>query len=151
MAKGGARARSGPPPDPNALKRERDNGAWVDLPAEGRQGDAPVWPLGGDETRREIELWTELWQMPQAVMWERAGQHLEVAMYCRSFMEAEKHGAPSNARVVVLRMMEYLGINQPGLARNKWRIVTDETAKARADKAPVKSARDRMRVVGGDA
>jgi hypothetical protein len=48
MARGGARARSGPPPDPNALRRDRkDDAAWIILPAAGRQGDPPEWPLTG--------------------------------------------------------------------------------------------------------
>jgi hypothetical protein len=45
--KGGARARSGPAPDPNALRRERDGNTWIDLPAEGRAGPPPEWPLTG--------------------------------------------------------------------------------------------------------
>lgn len=49
MASGGARARSGPPPDPTALRRDRksDSAKWVILPAEGRQGPTPEWPLSG--------------------------------------------------------------------------------------------------------
>lgn len=50
MPRGGARANSGPPPDPNALRRERpsDKETWRTLPAEGRQGDPPAWPLLAD-------------------------------------------------------------------------------------------------------
>jgi len=47
MPKGGARVHSGPPPDPNALRRERakDKDGWTTLPAEGRKGALPKWPL----------------------------------------------------------------------------------------------------------
>jgi hypothetical protein len=45
--KGGARARSGPPPDPQALRRDRDGKNWIVLPAAGRDGPAPEWPLTG--------------------------------------------------------------------------------------------------------
>lgn len=50
MPRGGARVNSGPPPDPNALRRDRkeDKAGWTILPAEGRQGDLPVWPLPAD-------------------------------------------------------------------------------------------------------
>jgi hypothetical protein len=44
MAKGGARARPGRP-DPQALRRDRDDGDWTTLPAEGRKGKPPKWPL----------------------------------------------------------------------------------------------------------
>lgn len=41
---------SGPPPDPNALRRERpqDKAGWEMLPAEGRKGRPPDWPLPPD-------------------------------------------------------------------------------------------------------
>lgn len=53
MPRGGARVNSGPPPDPNALRRDRpsDAACWTTLPAEGRrkangaQAAAPPWPL----------------------------------------------------------------------------------------------------------
>lgn len=50
MARGGARVQSGPPPDPDALRRDRpeDKAGWTILPAAGRQGAAPKWPLPPD-------------------------------------------------------------------------------------------------------
>ena len=49
MAKGGARANSGPPPEADALRRDRpsDRAGWKVLPAAGRAGDPPEWPLTG--------------------------------------------------------------------------------------------------------
>lgn len=48
MGRGGARVNSGPPPDPNALRRDRkeDKAGWTILPVEGRTGPVPEWPLG---------------------------------------------------------------------------------------------------------
>jgi hypothetical protein len=66
MPKGGARVSSGPPPDPNALRRSRDVGEWTTLPAEGRDGSSPEWPLNG-RCARELDLWDMLWSKPQAV------------------------------------------------------------------------------------
>lgn len=45
--KGGARINSGPPPDPNALRRDRasDRNGWTVLPEEGYTGEKPEWPL----------------------------------------------------------------------------------------------------------
>src|SRR5690606_40841462 len=66
-----ARTVSGPPPDPNALRRDRpsDAAGWVILPADGRPGDPPEWPLLW-QTQREYDLWKREWSRPQAVMWE---------------------------------------------------------------------------------
>ena len=85
---GGARAHSGPAPDPNALRRDRDGESWVTLPAEGRSGAAPKWPLAG-KSKREAELWAQEWKRPQAVIWEANGQEIEVALYVRSLIAAE--------------------------------------------------------------
>ena len=75
MAKG-ASSRSGPAPDPNALRRDRDGETWLTLPAEGRKGKAPAWPLS-KATARESKLWTSEWKRPQALQWERNGQQLD--------------------------------------------------------------------------
>src|SRR3954470_10344127 len=87
MPSGGARVRSGPPPDPNSLRSAaRDTGDWTTLPAEGRKGRAPDWPWS-KQTRRETALWQREWKRPQALMWERQGQQLEVALYVRRLAE----------------------------------------------------------------
>ena len=123
MARGGARARSGPPPDPEALRRDRpeDQAGWTLLPAVGRQGDVPEWPLS-DELEREAVIWGREWRRPQAVMWERNGQELEVALYVRTLVEAESSEATAAIRALVVRQQEYLGLSLPGLLRNRWKI-----------------------------
>ena len=83
MAKGGARTRSGPAPDPLALRRERDAGEWTELPAAGRDGPVPDFPLV-QPLARELEIWAAQWVRPQALMWERNGQQLEVALFART-------------------------------------------------------------------
>ncbi len=150
MAKGG-HARSGPAPDPDALRRDRDGGSWVTLPAEGRQGVVPEWPLSRS-TKREREMWELEWRRPQAVMWERNGQELEVALYVRSFIEASERGATTNLRTTVLRQQEALGLSLPGLARNRWRIASDSPAVAEeSPRLAARSARERFKVVTGGA
>lgn len=144
--RGGARGRSGPAPDPNALRRDRkDDGPWTVLPAEGRTGDAPEWPLS-DETKREIALWEREWRRPQAVEWERNGQELEVAIYVRTIIAAEKHDAAQNMRNLLRQQQEALGISLPGLLRNRWKIAGGDVEVEGRRQAP--SARGRLRVVG---
>lgn len=155
MTKGGARARSGPAPDPNALKRERDKGEWTMLPASGRPGDAPVWPLLGF-AEREATLWGDLWRKPQALMWEKLGQELEVALFVRNLAQAEIPGSPINLGTLVRQQSDSLGLTTPGLRSNRWKIVA--SAPAEAVPAPSKvapkrraSSRDRLTVVRDDA
>ena len=147
----GGHARSGPPPDPNALRRERDGSDWVDLPAAGREGPIPPWPLAGKQAARERELWAQLWAKPQAIMWEARGQELEVALYVRRFREAEKPNSPVTLSTWVRQAMEVLGLSSMGLRANKWRIVADPAQRRAQSRRSTASARDRFTIVDGEA
>ena len=153
MGSGGARARSGPAPDPNALRRDRDQGEWTVLPFEGRgSAVAPSWPLTGG-TERELHLWAELWTKPQAVAWERLGQFIEVAMLVRNLAQAENPGSPVNLGTLVRQQMDSLGLTTPGLRANRWRIARDEVAAKRTDAVPARTAgrssKDRLKAIAG--
>jgi hypothetical protein len=147
MASGGARGRSGPAPDPNAARRERkDDAGWTTLPAAGRPGAAPEWPLRG-QSNREAELWESEWRRPQAIMWERNGQELEVALYIRRLTEAELPAAATNLGTLVRQMQEGLGLSIPGMLRNRWVIADGTTGPQAKTPTPgnVIPARDRFR------
>lgn len=153
MPKGGARSRSGPPPDPTALRRERDAGDWVILPPEGRSGPAPAWPLL-DQDDREAALWAELWTTPQALMWDRNGSRYEVALYVRRLTEAEQRGAQVTLGTLVRQMADSLGLTSPGMRANRWKVERPGGEhQAAADGTPAAparlSARDRLKVIGG--
>jgi hypothetical protein len=129
----GGHARSGRVPDPNALRRERDGNDWIVLPAAGRSGRVPQWPLVKQQPR-EKTLWTRLWKLPQAVEWERQHLELEVAIHVRTLAEAEQPGAIAALRTLVRQQAEALGLSIPGMHRNRWRI------DAVAPSAPVRLA-----------
>lgn len=150
MASGGARARSGPAPDPSALRRDRkDDASWVTLPAEGFTGAIPVWPLTGlDEV--ESELWEKLWRKPQAVMWSKMGLEFQIAAYVRSFVESTERKAVSGLKTAVLRMEGELGLSLPGMHSLRWKFSEDELGAKRSDSVPVRvgpSARSRLAAV----
>lgn len=145
MTSGGARSRSGPPPDPNALRRDRDQGEWSVLPAEGCDDRAPAWPLLG-HSDREAVIWAELWSKPQAIMWHRYDMRFEVALYVRNLTGAELPGAPVNLGTLVRQQADSLGLTVPGMRANRWRI--GPAASAAADVPPPKaSSRARLKVV----
>jgi hypothetical protein len=156
MPRGGARSVSGPPPDPNALRRERktDAAGWSLLPSAGRVGPAPEWPLvphGNDVMReREEARWADMWTRPQAVMWERLGQQIEVAMFVRKLTEAELPKTSNELQKVVRQYLDSLGLSVQGMLRNRWKI---EQPAAPAEggstaSAPRRaSARNRLKVV----
>lgn len=112
------------------------------LPAKGRKGDTPEWPLAlakdEDVAEREWSLWVELWCTPQAVAWERERATREVAMYCRWSVKAEKadRDAASEAR----QLADRLGLNPKALRALMWQIPEDEVAGARADRQATATA-----------
>ena len=152
MTSGGARARSGPAPDPNALRRDRkDDAAWVTLPAEGFQGVVHVFPLA-DALTVEVELWETLWGKPQAVMWAKLGLEYEVAAYVRAFLESVEAGATSGLKTAVLRMGAEVGLSLPGMHVLRWKFDEDELGARRSEPARKSggvSAKDRLRALNG--
>lgn len=153
MPSGGARVRSGPPPDPQALRRDRDPSTWTRLPSV-RTEPAPAWPLARP-TKRELVIWTREWTRPQAVMWEAYGWFVQVAMYVRHLKAAEDPKAPAAARALLLRQEDTLGISIGGLLRNRWIIAADDLLvpeEPEARKAPRGGrAKARLEVLDGGA
>lgn len=149
MPSGGARVRSGPPPDPAANRRNRpsDRAGFVHLPAAGREGDPPEWPLPGRASKFELERWAIEWRKPQAIMWERLGLEIHVAMYVRTLgASAKSHSA--SAVNNLLRMMDSLGLSAAGQASLRW-IIDDEPAQPAPRRAATSTAKDRLNVITG--
>lgn len=150
MPRGGARARSGPAADPNALRRQdhSDSKGWVVLPVGGRVGVVPDFPLSNGLVS-ELELWAELWIKPQAVMWEKLGLKFQVAAYVRAFLESVEPEASAGIKTAVIRMEGELGISLPGMAALRWRLSEDELELKRSEpsKPVVSSARDRLKAL----
>jgi hypothetical protein len=152
MAKGGARARSGPAPTSTdrSHKAKADAQGWTTLPADGRDGALPAFPLDMC-TPREMTLWERLWETPQAVMWEQLHQEFEVASYVRLLVRAE---SPRSSAIVwgqVKQFAESLGLSVSGMQRNKWTIAKldqddDETTTLSAV-SPVASLTARLKAV----
>ncbi|MFJ4617413.1 hypothetical protein [Streptomyces sp. NPDC088812] len=154
MPRGGARAVSGPPPDPSSLRQMKaaERGGWTTLPAEGRTGEPPEWPLT-EATPRELVLWEDLWAKPQAVVWEEMGQVLEVALFARTLAEAERPDTRVDVKKMVRGYLDSLGLSVAGMLRNRWKIapaVEGPDASVPVEDRPVvrrPSARDRLKVV----
>ena len=177
VTSGGARARSGPPADPNALRRDRkDDREWVSLPAEGFAGEVPVFPLpripvynvyfadkervkefdsDATEERWESEtgLWAELWAKPQAFMWDQLGLKFQVAAYVRAYLESVGPDSNAGLKTAALRMEAELGLSTVGMGQLRWKFSADEVGAAREDSGAVvrsTSMRDRLKAVNGD-
>ncbi len=131
-----------PAPNPNARHRQGKPSQVTLLPAGGRKGDTPEWPLAlakDDEVaEREWSLWVEVWCTPQAVAWERMRSTREVAMYVRWSVKAERadRDAASEAR----QLADRLGLNPKAMRALMWQIPEDEVAGTRAERGATSTA-----------
>lgn len=133
------------PKKPEHRIRANTTPATTKLPAEGRTGDPPRWPLpnpGGEE----LSVWSELWATPQAVAWERLGWTRIVARYARALVEAEKRDATAALMAEVRQVEDRLGLTPMSMLRLRWEVVADEVAEQRQQQST--SARGRIRAVG---
>lgn len=151
MARGGARNRSGPKPDPNSGRSDRRGYSLTALPAEGYRGTVPDFPLPS-ASERELELWETVWRTPQACAWSLQSERWRlrsVAMWCRLSVRCEDPEAPASLLAQLHRFADQVGLTTAGLAEMGWRVAVDEVAeKATAKKvAPSAPQPRRLRAV----
>lgn len=97
---------------------------FVQLPREGRTSDAPAWPLDrlNDDERK---LWSKLWSLPQAVMWERMRCEDTVALYVRMFCEMASSTSASTMVKLgneVRQLDSKLGLSPRSMLDLRWEV-----------------------------
>ena len=133
----------GPAPSRDPVRRNARTGP-LKLPAEGRNGPTPPWPLGVPSDAEEA-AWDELWHTPHAVAWERLGWTRTVARYCRVMLEAEQRDAPAKALAEARQFEDKLGLTPKAMRMLLWEISADEVAEQRHAGT---GARKRIKAVG---
>lgn len=161
MARGGARNRSGPPPQEGSARSDARGYSLQALPAEGFAGSVPEWPLptrqvwityrvDKDVVRerdrvaeamvaaREAELWEWAWRTPQACAWSlpsEAWRSQIVARWVRQAVLCESHAASAADHGQLHRYADQVGLTTAGLREMGWKVAVDEVAAARAQTA----------------
>jgi hypothetical protein len=139
---------AGRPPSVDPVRRNARVGPLL-LPAEGRQGAVPDWPLDTPATpafaQHELEIWAQLWRTPQSVQWERQGWIRVVARYCRTLLAAE--GLDKDCMAEARQLEDRLGLTPKSMRMLLWQVVDDEVGERRTEKA-AESARGRIKAVG---
>lgn len=136
----------GPAPKPpeQRVRRNAPLANTVKLPAEGRRGDAPEWPMNDEAP----DLWRQLWATPQAAAWERLGWTRVVARYCMVLLSVERE--PTAGMLGEVRQLEdRLGLSPMAMLRLRWEIASDEVAEQR--ESTTKAKAPRLKVVAADA
>lgn len=126
-----------PPKHPSERRRRNATVPMTQLPAAGRPGDPPPWPLP-KQTPREKVLWARLWATPAAAAWERLGWGDEVARYVRTLTRAELPDASASLLSVTLQMADRLGLNNLSMLRLRWEVAADELAERREELPPAR-------------
>ena len=113
-----------PPKHPELRRRRNKALPFTDLPASGRPGKPPPWPLGR-ATAAQTRLWKSLWATPQAVAWERVSWTRVVARYCLLVLEAEKPDPKPMLMSEVRQLEDRLGLTPKAMRMMGWSIVQD--------------------------
>lgn len=133
----------GPPPNPNARRRNA-RPEWRRLPAAGRPGDPPTWPLDEKPNASEKKVWGELWASPQAVAWEALGWTRVVARYARMLIWSESKQASAGLISEVRQLEDRLGLNPMSMKRLQWEITTDAEQDTPTDVVDLSDYRERL-------
>lgn len=152
MPKGGARNRSGPPPQEGSGRSDARGYTLTALPAEGYQHGAPDWPLAVEPNPAERAAWEWAWSTPQACAWSVPSESWRVpfvAQWARLHVRCSEPDAPGNLFASLFRLEDRIGFSTAGLAEMGWKVAVDETAPKREEQKPAKesSSRDRLKVV----
>jgi hypothetical protein len=127
-----------PKPVEQRRRRNAPLANTVKLPAEGRAGAAPPWPLTG----RAPSIWAGLWATPQAAAWEKLGWTRIVARYTRILLWCENPKQMTSALLAEARQLEdRLGLTPMAMLRLRWEIASDELAEKREPEAPARPRR----------
>jgi hypothetical protein len=126
---GGARKRSGPPPDPTsgATERGRNSTAKIDvraLPAGGYTGRPPgLNQFVGKPTARHRAVWAQLWKTPQAAAWSlEPWRWRMIADLARAEVRNEDFDAPAHVFKTVSKLRDELGLSDAGMRYLGWKI-----------------------------
>lgn len=136
------------PPKVDPVRRNARVGPLI-LPAEGRKGRPPKWPLDVPEEPgvavAEREVWKELWATPQAVQWERLGWTRVVARYARLLIGAEH--LDKDCLAEARQLEDRLGLTPKAMRLLLWQVSVDELGERREEKQKPTSARGRIKAV----
>ena len=138
------------PKDPSSRRRRNAAVGKTMLPAGGRVGDVPDWPIVEVD---EPSVWAILWRLPQASAWERDHMHMVLADYAILRSRLYGEDAPSASLLAEKRNQEtVLGLNPKAMRSLLWEVATsDEVAEKRSSAPAVSrtaSKRAELKIVG---
>lgn len=148
MTSGGSRARPGPRPQERSARSDKRGYRLEELSAVGYSGPVPDFPLP-NASARELEVWSDLWRLPQASAWARPSESWRtgtIGMYVRQSVKCEAADVGASHIAQLHRFADQVGMTDSGLAAMGFKIVADESSvQTPATRKP--SSRDRLKSV----
>lgn len=114
-------------------KRSNPRVGLLTLPAAGREGPAPEWPMPDSPSEYEWSTWEHLWRSPQAVAWEHLGWTRVVARYARILAVAERE-ATAASLMEARQLEDRLGLTPKAMRALLWVVAEDEVQQQRQQK-----------------
>lgn len=147
------RSGAGPAPDPNSLREAArlEAGLIRTLPKE-RVGRVPAWPLATRASTAERALWTKLWKLPQAIIWEEQGVERAVARYVRQSIVVESGDVPA-AKVKTVTdaertlLLELGALLKAGYRISSGQVTTGSLTAADQRRKQIPSSRGRLQAL----
>lgn len=147
MSRGGARNRSGPPPQEGSGRSDQRGFTLTALPSEGYQGEVPEFPLPSPSAR-ELEVWNWAWRTPQACAWSMPSEQWRVrtvALWVRVSVQCEAPDAAASLLGQLHRFADQIGMTTAGLAEMGWKVAVDEVGAKAATRKPAEKPERRLR------
>jgi hypothetical protein len=147
VTSGGARVRSGPPPDPTSRTSERRGYVLTALrPYEGEPPD--LREFLARPTLRDKKRWAQLWATPQASVWaDQPWRWPVVADLVKYLHRADLKDSPTAIATAVRQLRDDLGLSHAGLRAHGWQVADPDTPSeedAAAPAAPVTDIKSRL-------
>lgn len=117
----------GPPPKhPSQRRRRNASPGFIQLDPAGRQGDPPEWPLITSPSVQAAQLeerkWRDLWNLPQALEWERMRCYDDVALYTRAWVLASMSADDTKLLAEVRQLDAKIGVSPKAMQGLRWEI-----------------------------
>lgn len=148
MTSGGARLNAGRKPQEGSGRSDKRGYQLTQLPACGYSGAIPTFPLPA-ATPREIEVWDELWRLPQGCAWalpSEAWRMGTIALYVRQRVKCEAAEVGASHIAQLHRFADQIGLTDGGLQLMGYKITEPEKAATPVSRRG-SSARERLQDV----
>jgi hypothetical protein len=110
---------------PSQRRRRNASPGFIQIDPKGHVAEIPEWPLTISPSDELAELeaarWAELWELPQAVEWERMRCYGDVALYVRTWVVASL-GADAKLLAEVRQLDAKIGVSPKAIQGLRWEI-----------------------------